>query len=188
MQLTRHVDSVREEVARICNKYNETALDLGETSDKGILEQQTRANADDQANHQTAKEDKQEDTDTLKETQDGQMTLGSTLPVLLSSLEENNGNSVIEDRLSEDDGVELWVNFVGVEDGKDCDGIGSGERCADRDGLDKGDVQTLERDAGPDVKDQAQDHGGDESAGESKCENGSNVAEEVPLVEFIAGS
>lgn len=96
-QLTRHVDSVRKEVARICDENNETALNLGEAPDKSVLEQQTRADADDQPNHQTAKEDKQEDTDTLKETQDGQMTFGSTLPVLLSSLEENNSDSVVED-------------------------------------------------------------------------------------------
>jgi hypothetical protein len=68
------------------------------------------------------------------------MTLGGALSVLLSSLEQDNSNSVVEDRLSEDDGIELWVDFISVEDGKDGDRIGGGESCADRDGLDKGDV------------------------------------------------
>jgi hypothetical protein len=124
MQLTRHMDSVRKEVARIGDQNDEAALDLGETPDQGILEQKTRADANNQANHQTAKEDEQENTNTLKQTQDSEMTLGGALPVLLSSLEQDNGNGVVEDRLSEDDGIELWVDFVGVEDGKDGDGIG----------------------------------------------------------------
>jgi hypothetical protein len=87
MQLTRHMDSVRKEVARIGDQNDEAALDLGETPDQGILEQKTRADANNQANHQTAKEDQQENADTLEQTQDGQMTLSGTLSVLLSSLE-----------------------------------------------------------------------------------------------------
>jgi uncharacterized protein (UPF0218 family) len=65
-QLTGHVDGIREEVACIGDENNETALDLGEAPDQGILEQKTRANANNQANHQTAEEDQQEDTDTLE--------------------------------------------------------------------------------------------------------------------------
>jgi hypothetical protein len=140
IQLTGHVDRIREEVACIGNENDKTTLDLGEAPDQGILEQKTRANANNQTNHQTAEEDQQENTDTLEQTQDGQMTLGGALSVFLSSLEQDNGDGVVEDGFSKDDGVELRVDFISVEDGKDGDGVGSGESCADRNCFDKGDV------------------------------------------------
>jgi hypothetical protein len=139
-QLTGHMDGIREEVACISDENNEAALDLWEAPDQGVLEQKTRANADNEANHQTAEEDEQKDADTLEQTQDGQMTFGGALSVFLSSLEQDNSDGVVEDGLSKDDSVELRVNLISVEDGKDGDGIGSGESCADGDGLDKGDV------------------------------------------------
>lgn len=123
------MQALREEVRRISDQDNETALNLREAPDIRKLQQQSRSHTDDNANQQTAKEDDQEDADTLEETQDAVAT-SIALVVLLRRLEDDNGNGVVEDGFAKDDGVQLRVDFVGVENGENCDGIGSGQRCA----------------------------------------------------------
>jgi hypothetical protein len=67
----------------------------------------------------------------------------------LSSLEQDNSHSVVENRLSKDEGVELWLYLVSVENGKDGDGVGGGERRADRHGFNEIDLEAIEGDSGP---------------------------------------
>ena len=186
MQRTGHVDGIGEKISGICDQDDETALNLWEPPDKGILEQQAGSYTNDQTNDQTAKEDEQEDTDTLKQTQDGQMACGSAGFVFLGRLEEDNGNGIVQDGLSKDDGVKLGVYFVRVEYGEDGDGVRGGQSGADRHGLDKGNVQTFERYTSPEPQDDAEDHGGDEGASKGKGQDRAYIAEKVCLMQLIA--
>ena len=60
--LTGHSSSIREEVARIGNQYDQAALDLGKPTDQSILEQERCADADKDTKKQTTKEDEEEIT------------------------------------------------------------------------------------------------------------------------------
>lgn len=57
--------------------------------------------------------------------------------ISLGSLENDNSNSIVENGFSEDDRVELWVDFVRVEDCQDSDRICRRQCCADGHGFDE---------------------------------------------------
>lgn len=137
---TRQVHTMREEVGGVRDEDNKAALNVREPSDVGDLEQQCRQDTNDNADNQTTEEDKQEDAGGLKEAENA---VAGRLPlfVLLGGFENNNGNSIVEDRFTEDDGIELRVDFVSVEDGEDCDGIGSRECSPDGNGIDEAEIQ-----------------------------------------------
>jgi hypothetical protein len=48
----------------------------------------------------------------------------ATLFILLSSLKQDDCNSIVQDGLAKNNGIKFRVNFVGVEDGKDGNWIG----------------------------------------------------------------
>jgi hypothetical protein len=118
------MNSIGKEVAGISNQNNQTAFNFGKASDQGILEQEGSANTDYQSDNQTTKEDQQKNADAFEQAEEGQWPGMCGLFVFLCSLEKNNGNSIIQDGFSEDDCVQLWVDFVGIENGKNGDGIG----------------------------------------------------------------
>lgn len=136
--------SLREEVAGISNQHNQTALNLWVTSNIGELQNESSTNANHHTNQQTAKEDEQENADTLKEVDKpvGLLRLGF---VLLSSLEDDNGDGIIEDGFAKNDRVQFRVDFVGVEDGQDSDRVGSRERRADRNGVNERHIEPPQR-------------------------------------------
>lgn len=186
------MNAIGEEVARIGNKDDQAAFDLGKPSHEGVLERQGCSDPHQHANDQTAKEDRQENTNGLEHTPECQIALGTAGDfVSLSGLEQDNGNSIVQDRLAEDDGVKLGLDFVGVEDAQDGNGIGGGEGGADGNGFDKGQTQSIEGNACPNPEDQAERYGRYECASKSEGKNGANVAEEVGLKEsdqYMAGS
>lgn len=122
------MDSVGKEVGGVCNQDDEAALDLGVSPDMRELQEQTCAQADQETNEQTAKEDEQKHPDTLKQAQNGELAGGGALPVLLRGLEQHDGDRIVQDTLAEDDGVQLWVDFVGIEDCQDGDRIRGRQR------------------------------------------------------------
>jgi hypothetical protein len=171
---------MREEVGGIRNQDNKTTLNLGEPANIGKLEQKSGRDADNDSDHQTAKEDQQEDTGTLEEADDTVVTR-LALVVLLSGLEDDNGNGVVEDGFAKDDGVELGIDLVCIEDGEDCNWIGGRQGGADGNGIDKGHVDGT-RDQGVEPQDQPNDDGGQEGASKGKGQDGADVTEEVGLV------
>jgi hypothetical protein len=88
-------------------------------------------------------EDAEEDAKGLKQA-DYAKCLG-TIFVLLSGLEKDDGDGVVEDGLSEDECVQLWFHLVCVEDGKNGDGVGGRQSSANRHGLDEVDLEAIER-------------------------------------------
>lgn len=179
LRRTRHANSVREEVREVRNKNDETALDLREAPNIRKLEHQRRANAHQDPDEQAAKEDAKEDANSLEQTQDAERH-GRVL-VLLGRLEQHNGDGVVQDRLAEDDGVQLRLHLVRVEDGKDGDGVRRGERGADGEGFDEGDLEAVQGYACPDVQNETQHQRRDEGSGDRKGKNSSDMAEEIPL-------
>ena len=182
-RLTRHLQTVGKEVGCVGDEDDEAALDLREPPHVRKLQQQGRSHTDDNANHQAAEENDQEDADTLEEAKDAVGTR-VTLVVLLRRLEDDNGDGVVEDGLAKDDGVELGVDLVRVEDGQNRDGVGGRERCAHGDGVDKVHIQRS-WDQGEEPEDQPDDDGRQERAGEGKGNNDANVSEEVGLVQLV---
>lgn len=81
----------------------------------GELQQEACPQSNQGTNDQTAKEDDQEDANTLKEAQGCQSTLETVL-VILCRFKQYNSNSIVQDRLAEDHGVEFRVDFVSIED------------------------------------------------------------------------
>lgn len=176
--------AVGEEVGGVGYEDDEAALNLGQPSQVCELEEESGAGADNDTDEQASEEDEQEDAGTLEEAEEAVAT-GLALVVLLGRLEDDNGNGVVEDGLAEDDGVELGVNLVRVEDGEDGDGIGSGEGGPDGYCVDKGHVEGA-GDLGEEPEDEADDDGGEKGAGKGKGEDCANIAEKVGLVEFVA--
>lgn len=122
------MDSIGKEVGGVCNQNDEAALNLGISPDVRELQKKTCAQADQEPNEQTAKEDEQKHPDTLKQAQNGELAGRGALPILLCGLEQHDRDRIIEDTLAEDDGVKLWVDFVGVEDCQDGDRIRGRQR------------------------------------------------------------
>lgn len=109
------------------------------------------------------------------------MPFCSAFSVLLRSLKQDNGNGVVKYGLSEDDSVQLGIDFVGVENGQDRHWIRGREGSADGHGFDKRNVQAFERYTGPEVEDDAKDDCGNKSASKCKGQDGTNVAEKIAL-------
>ncbi len=174
------MNTVREEVCSIGDQNNDTALCLGEAADVGKLEEQGGADASNDTNQQGTKENQQEDASTFEEA-DYSMADSLSLFVSLRRLENDNSDGVVEDRLAENDGVKLGIDFVRIENGENGDGIGSRQGRADRDGVDKRHVDSSGNHR-VQPEDQANNHGGHECAGKGKGQNGADVSEEVGLV------
>jgi hypothetical protein len=134
-ELTRHVGAVGEEVGRVRDQDDEAALRLGIAADVRELEEQGGCHAHKHADELTSEEDDQEDTETFKEAEEAELS-GVDL-VSLCGLEDNDSDGVIEDRFAKDDGVQLGIDLVGVEDGQDGHRVGGGQGGADGDGIDK---------------------------------------------------
>jgi hypothetical protein len=105
----------------------------------------------------------------------------------LRSFEQHNSDSIVQDRLSEDDGVEFRLYLVRIEDGKNCDRISSRQRSADRHGFDEVDLEAIEGYPSPQEQDEAKHEGGYECSGKSEGKNSADVFEEVPLSRVSRG-
>ena len=130
------MDAVCEKVSGVRNEHHQTALNLGVLANVRILEQQRSARPDKNANQQTPKEHEAEDAYALQEAEESHVRLLALL-VPLRRLKDDNRDGIVEDRLAKDDGVQLRVDLVRVEDGEDGDGIRGRERRADGDGVDE---------------------------------------------------
>jgi CRISPR/Cas system-associated protein Cas10 (large subunit of type III CRISPR-Cas system) len=128
MRLTRHVDGVGKEVCEVCDQHDKTCLCFRITSHICKLERQRSHDAYHDTNKETPEEDAKENAKRLKQAHDAKVL--STIFVFLRRLEENNGDCIVEDGLAKDERVELWLDFVGIEDGENSDRVGGRERCA----------------------------------------------------------
>ena len=152
----------------------------------GVLEPQCRQDSDNDPNDEAAKKDEQESANGFKHFEGIQMVVYRVNVigagnVLLGGLVQDNGNRIVENRFPKDDRVELRVYFVGIENGKNSDGVRRGKCCPDSKGLDKGDAKAIERKLRPQVEDDAEHNGGDEGARKCKCQDAANVPKEVCL-------
>jgi len=141
---TRHADGLGKKVGGVGNEHDETALDARVPPDIGVFESESSQDTNHGANGQAAKELGQEVPDAVQQaphTDAAALATGA-----LRRLEDDDGDSIIEDGLAKDDGVQLGVDLEGIEDGQDGDGVGGGQGGADRDGVDPGHVEALERD------------------------------------------
>ena len=102
--LTRHVDCVREEVARVRDQEDDTALDLWIPSDVRELQQKARPQPDEKADDQAAEEDHQKYSNRLKEGQRGEFA-DVGIVVFPRRFEKHNRNRVVQYRLSKDDSI-----------------------------------------------------------------------------------
>lgn len=136
--------SIRKEVRRISNQHYQTTLDLRKSSNERILQRQSRPYTHQHTDYQAAKEDEQEDPNSLEQRENVEISLRATNFVPLRCLKQDNSNGIIQDRLSEDYCVQLRLNFVDVEDGQDRDGICRRERSTDRDSLNETDGQAVQ--------------------------------------------
>lgn len=121
-RLTGHMNSVGEEVCEVGNQDDQTGFCLGVASDVCELERERCDNANHDTNEQTSEEDAKENAKSLKQARDAQCL--SAVLVLLRGLEKDDGNGVVEDRLAEDKGVQLRLDFVRVKDGENRNRIG----------------------------------------------------------------
>lgn len=101
------------------------------------LEQQTRRNPNHESKNQTTKEHKQEDPNTFKEAEGGQLARILAILVFLRRLKQHDGDCIVQDGFSEDDSIQFRIDFVGIEDGEDGDRVGGAEGCADGHGFDE---------------------------------------------------
>ena len=91
----------------------------------GVLEYDCSANSYHNTDDHTCEKDEQEEADGFEQAQYCQIPSSSSFFVSLCSFEEHNGNRIVQDRFAKDDGVQLWLDFVEVEDGKNRDRVGS---------------------------------------------------------------
>lgn len=173
-----------EKVGGVGNEDNQTALNLGEPAEVSELQQQRSSHAHQETNEHTAEEDEQKDAGTLEEADKAEIA-GFALVILLRRLEDDDGNGIVQDRLSKDDGIQLGVDLVGVEDGQDGDGIGGGQCCANGNGVNEANVQRP-RNPAEEPQNQANDNSREEGTGKRKCQDGAYVPEEVGLVQLVA--
>lgn len=171
---------MRKEVRGVCNQHDQAALNLGEPPDVCELQQQRSSHTHDDTNHQATEKDEQEDTRGLDEA-DETVASGIGLLVLLGSLEDDNGDGIIENGFAEDDGIQFGINLVSVENGNDSDRIGRRECCANGDGVYKGHLRRA-GDLRENPKDKTDDNCREESTGERKGQDRAKVSKEVGLV------
>jgi hypothetical protein len=67
----------------------------------------------------------------------------------LCCFKQHNSDGIVEDRLSEDDGVEFGFYLVRIKNGKNGNGISGREGGAHRHGFDEIDLEAIERYPGP---------------------------------------
>lgn len=143
--LTRHENTVREVVARVRDQYDETAFNLGEFTDKGILQDEGSAYSDHDPNEKTSKENQEEKPDGFEQTDNGKRTaFGTIRAILLGRLKYDDSDGIIEDRFSKYNGVEFRVHLVRIEDSKNGHRVCSGERRANRDCFNERYLESIE--------------------------------------------
>jgi hypothetical protein len=99
------VNCIGEEVARVSDQENQTALDLGISPHVCEFQQQTGADSYHDTDQETAEEHQHKHADGLEETQDCQLSSLRTRLVFLRRLEKHDGDGVVQNRFAEDDGV-----------------------------------------------------------------------------------
>ena len=97
--------SVGKEVAGVSDQKDQTALDFGEASNVSILQHESAADTNNHTDEKTAKEYEQEDAYGLEQAEDVQIAFGSSFFVPLCSLEQDDSNGIVQDRLAKDNGV-----------------------------------------------------------------------------------
>ena len=97
--------SVRKEVAGVSDQKDQTALDFGEASNVGILQHESAADANNHPDKKTAEKYEQEDAYGLEQAEDVQVAFGSSFFIPLCSLEQDDSNGIVQDRLAKDDSV-----------------------------------------------------------------------------------
>lgn len=149
VRLTTHVQSCTHKVACEGDERDDAALDSWVKSELGVLKDERAGEGEDDAEGHRDGELEQEDGDSVEERADGDALVTVELgqgPARREaedasvrkradadtvrehgegdySLVENDGDGIIEERFSKDDGEELRVDLVRVEDGDDSDGI-----------------------------------------------------------------
>ena len=128
---------IREEVASICDEYNKTAFDFGESPNKCVFESQGGADAHNDSNQKTAEKNCQKDANGFKQREYCQAARGARVAISLCRLEQNDGDGIVQNGLAKDDRIELGLDFVNVEDGKDSDWVRGRKSSTDGKGFDK---------------------------------------------------
>ena len=116
------MNGIGEEVGQVSDENDETALGLGEAPYVSELERQRCADANHDADEKASKEDAKEDSHSFKQAQDTKCLC--SIFVLLGGFEQDDGDGIIQDGFSENEGVQLRFDLVRVEDGEDGDGVG----------------------------------------------------------------
>jgi len=122
-ELTRHVDTVRKEVAGVSNEDYQTAFDLGKSPDMRVFERKSGANSNDNTDHETAQEDQQEDANGLEKCHKGQVRCSTAFLIPLGSLEQDDSDGVVENGFAKYHSVQLGLNFVQIEYRKNGDWV-----------------------------------------------------------------
>lgn len=128
MGLTTHLNAVTEEVASIRNKGYKTRLDARELRQMGMLEHERTGESEHDPESHRYSEGQQEDADTMNQ----RANMGFHAVEFGECLVHDDTDSIIQDALTENDRVEMGVDFVLREDGKDCDWVRRGE-CGSKD-------------------------------------------------------
>ncbi|KAH3687722.1 hypothetical protein WICPIJ_001306 [Wickerhamomyces pijperi] len=98
---TRHVAPIGEEIRLISDQKNKTAFDLWISSDMGMFQNQSDKEPNGDTDQKRHGERHQEQTSTFKDRRELRV-----LPVeLLTRLKHNNGNSIVQQRLTKDNSV-----------------------------------------------------------------------------------
>ena len=118
------MDTIREEIAGVRNEDDQAAFDLGILPEKCVLENKSCAHAHDHSDDEAASEDEEEDSNGFEDIDNIQITRDSSRPVPLCCLEEDDGDGIVQYGFSENDSIELGLDFVDVENGQYSDGIG----------------------------------------------------------------
>lgn len=90
------MDTMREEIGRICDQDNQATLDLGEPPDICEFEKQRSSHANNNTDKHTAKEDEQEDTGTLQEAEET-IVCCLALVIPLRGFENDNSDGIVKD-------------------------------------------------------------------------------------------
>lgn len=165
-QRTRHADSLGKEVGGVGDQYHQAAFNVRVPADVGVLKAEGSQDANKGADGQTAKELGQEVPDTVEEAYESDGA--SLLTSALGRLEDDNGDSIVENRFTKNDSVQLGVNLEGVEDGQDGDRICGRQGSTNGDGVDPRHLETLERDGCIEEQEHTNDDGRDKCTGKGK--------------------
>lgn len=98
----------------------------------------------------------------------------------LDALVKDDGDSIVQEGLSKDDRVELGVDLIGVEDGKDRHGVGRREGGTEDKALEKRQLETLEPSEGPEVDEDAEEQSGHRSSRQGDTCEGLRREDDAP--------